>query len=72
MCIRKPLCLRHRFELAHTSISHSYWLVRQLTSSVRAMRCVVNRFRDKFSMRNAVAPQLIGDNFLRLAFVFIQ
>ncbi len=43
MSTQKPLRLFHRFEPPHTPLSHSSRLVRQLTSIVGILSCLVNR-----------------------------
>ncbi|MFT6056895.1 MAG: hypothetical protein ACJAS2_001173 [Pseudohongiellaceae bacterium] len=72
MSIYKTLCLLHRFELIHTSLSHSCRLGRQLGSVVGVLGCIVNRFWYQFSMGDAIAAQLVGYDLPGLALVLAQ
>ena len=62
----------HRFELTHAPLPHSRRLVGQLTSIVGVLRCVVNRFWDKFSMSHVVASQFIRYDLSRFTSMFPQ
>ena len=47
---------------AHAPLSYPRRLVRKFGAVIGELRCVVNRVRDQFSMRDVVASQLIRDN----------
>ena len=72
MRTQKSLSLMHRFELTHAPLPHSRRLVGQLTSIVGVLRCVVNRFWDKFSMSHVVASQFIRYDLSRFTSMFPQ
>ena len=72
MGTQKTLCLLYRFELAHTPLSNSRRLMRQLSSIVRISRCIVNRLWNQFSVRDSIAPQFIRHDLSWLTLVIAQ
>jgi len=65
VCAQKSLCLMNRFESTHNSFSNSRWLMRKFGSIVGILGGVVDCVRDKFSMRDTIAPKLICDDSSR-------
>jgi len=61
-----------RLEAAHTSFSHTSRLVRKLCPVISILGCIVKRFRDELSMRNAIASQFVGHNLSRFSSVIFQ
>jgi hypothetical protein len=53
MNTQESLRLLRRLETAHTPFSHTSRLVRKLCRVICILGCIVQRFRDEVSMRNA-------------------
>jgi hypothetical protein len=58
-----------RFKAAHSPLSDPRQLVRKFGAVISVLRCVMNRVRDQFSIRNAVTSQLVRHYLPRFATV---
>jgi hypothetical protein len=56
------LRLLGRFKTAHAPLSYPHRLMRQFGTIIGILRRVVNRARDQFSIRDAVASQPVREN----------
>ena len=72
MNTQESLRLPRRLEAAHTPFSHTSRLVRKLCPVISILGCIMNGFRDEFSMRNTIASQLVRHNLSRLTMVIFQ
>jgi hypothetical protein len=72
MNTQESLRLPRRLEPAHTAFSHTSRLVRKLCPVIGILGCIVKGLRDEFSMRNAIASQLVRYNLSRFAMVIFQ
>ena len=60
------------FKASHTPLPDARWLMRKLCPVIGILGCIVNRLWHKFSMRNAIASQLVGHNLSRFSLVISQ
>jgi len=72
MNTQESLRLPCRLEPPHTAFSHTSRLVRKLCPVIGILTGIVNSLRNKFSMRNAIASQLVCHNLSRFAMMPFQ
>jgi hypothetical protein len=72
MGTQKTLGLTRRFKTAHAALSYSCRLMRKFSTIICVLRCIVNRIRNQFSMRDAITSQLIGHYFSGFPFMIFQ
>ena len=72
MNTQESLCLPRRLEAAHAPFSHTRRLVRKLCPVISIPGCIVKGFRDEFSIRNAIASQLVRHNLSRFSLMIFQ
>jgi hypothetical protein len=72
MNTQESLRLPRRLEAAHTPFSHTRRLMRKLCPIISIPGCIVKGFRDEFSMRYAIASQLVCHNLSRFTMVIFQ
>ena len=62
---QKSLCLIGGLKPPHAVLPDSRWLMREFRPIVGVLGGVVDRIRDKLSMSDTVAPQLVCDDSSR-------
>ena len=72
MDIQKSLGLFNRFEFTHTPLPHPRRLMGQFGAIIGILRCVMHRIGNRFSMRDAVAPQLVRYDLPGLITMYLQ
>jgi hypothetical protein len=72
MNTQESLRLSGGFKASHTLLPNSRWLMRKLCPVIGILARIVNCLWHKFSMRNAIASQLVRHYLSRISLVIFQ
>ena len=72
MHCQESLSLLHGFKSPHNPLSYTCRLMRQFGTVIGILRCVMNRIGNQFSVRDAVASQLVRDDLPRFTAVIFE